>query len=226
MQSQLVHTRRAAERKIFPGRAAYPLNRNSPGLTYSAREWRGSLRASTWPCGWGGWRGLICLLFLLSGGIAARAQCSVTLAWDLSPDTNVVGYRIYYGVASQVYTNFVDAGNTATNTVSGLVAGVGYFFAVKGYDRGGVESAFSNEIGFTPTAQAPRVTLALDGGGQPMVQITSPTGQSFDIYATRDFSNWVLVGTVAPGSNGWCAFCDAGATNLPARFYRVQPAAK
>ncbi|MGA2661952.1 MAG: hypothetical protein ABSH34_31110, partial [Verrucomicrobiota bacterium] len=44
--------------------------------------------------------------------LAAYAQGqSVTLAWGPSTDPTVVGYNLYYGGASQTYTNTVAAGN-------------------------------------------------------------------------------------------------------------------
>jgi len=48
-------------------------------------------------------------------------QGSVTLVWTADSDTNVVGYRVYYGVASRVYTNSIDVGDVTNATVTGLV---------------------------------------------------------------------------------------------------------
>jgi hypothetical protein len=70
----------------------------------------------------------------------------LTLTWNASADTNVTGYKIYYGTVSQVYTNWLDAGNTTNFVVSGLVAGTTYFFAATTYDALGDESDFSAEI--------------------------------------------------------------------------------
>ena len=64
-------------------------------------------------------------------------------------DSNLVGYRIYYGTTQggpyfQSPGNGVDVGNATTFTVSGLTSGTRYFFvatAVATY-----ESLFSNEV--------------------------------------------------------------------------------
>jgi len=83
---------------------------------------------------------------------------SVMLAWDPSPDSQVVGYRVYYGVASLSYTNSATVGAVTNATVTGLIVGTRYYFAATAYNAAGDESVFSNEITFTPVAptnQAP-----------------------------------------------------------------------
>jgi Immunoglobulin domain len=94
------------------------------------------------------------VLFLLSGlaallPVSALATQSVTFAWDPSTDTNVVGYNIYYGTASHVYTSKVPFGNVTIATVSGLVEGTTYYFAATTSDALNQESDFSDEISYT-----------------------------------------------------------------------------
>ena len=102
--------------------------------------------------------GLLILAFL---GTTAQAVQSVTLAWGASPSPDVTGYRVYYGAASGVYSNSVVVGNVTTNAVPGLTSGVTYFFAVTAYNAIGLESLFSNEVGYTvpSTNTAPLVTI-------------------------------------------------------------------
>lgn len=73
------------------------------------------------------------------------AQKSINLAWNASPDTNAVGYYVYYGGASRHYTNKFSVGNATTATVSGLVENATYYFSATAYDSSGDESDFSNE---------------------------------------------------------------------------------
>ena len=113
---------------------------------------------------------LLCLLAdcWLMGIMAYGAQAStnVTLAWNPSADTKLAGYRVYNGVASHTYTNITQVGNVTNATVSGLAAGVTYFFAVTAFDSLGLESAFSSEISYTvPNSAPPAISLTAPVNG-------------------------------------------------------------
>ena len=69
---------------------------------------------------------------------------TISLAWDNSQDSSVIGYKIYYGVQSGVYTNSFSVGNTLTVTITNLSTNVNYYFAATAYDSDYVESIFSN----------------------------------------------------------------------------------
>lgn len=81
-------------------------------------------------------------------GAMGFGQYGVDLNWNHSPSPGVAGYRVYYGTTSGNYSNSVVLGNVTTNTFSGLMGGVTYFFAVTAYDANGLESNFSNESSF------------------------------------------------------------------------------
>jgi hypothetical protein len=104
---------------------------------------------------------MVCLL-IFAGTL--KAEQSITLVWD-PPDSasNVAGYRLYYGIVSGTYSNWVDVGNVLTGTVPGLVGGVTYYFVATDYDAFGTESIPSLEISYTiplnpGTNSAPSVT--------------------------------------------------------------------
>jgi len=78
-------------------------------------------------------------------GVCSNLTASVTLAWPASADPSVVGYKLYYGVASGAYTQTLDVGPATTATISNLIAGTRYYFAATAYNASGVESPFSNE---------------------------------------------------------------------------------
>src|SRR5271169_845445 len=80
---------------------------------------------------------IICILLSFNGS-AYAAQ--VTLAWDPETDPNVAGYRVYYGLASDQYSNRIDVGNQTSYTVASLQDGKTYYFAATAYDRVGDES--------------------------------------------------------------------------------------
>ena len=56
----------------------------------------------------------------------------VTLAWDPNTESDLAGYRVHYGTASNSYSVHIDVHNVTTYTVSNLASG-NYFFAVKAY---------------------------------------------------------------------------------------------
>ncbi|MGA2865253.1 MAG: MBG domain-containing protein [Verrucomicrobiota bacterium] len=76
------------------------------------------------------------------------AQATAVVLWDPSTDPTVTGYNVYYGAASGNYTNVLSAGNTSEATVSNLVPGVTYYFAVTACNVLGMESDFSNEASY------------------------------------------------------------------------------
>jgi hypothetical protein len=76
-------------------------------------------------------------------------EATATLAWDPSPSTDVVGYQIYWGVASQTYTSMLDVGMNTSATITGLIPGLTYYVAALAYSTNQIESPFSNEASFT-----------------------------------------------------------------------------
>ena len=81
----------------------------------------------------------------------------MTLAWtpptqntDGTALTDLVGYKIHYGTASQTYTETVSVDNPgiATYVVQNLAAGT-YYFAVTAYNSAGTESLLSDEVSAT-----------------------------------------------------------------------------
>jgi len=100
------------------------------------------------------------------GSWVAQAEQSVSLAWDANAETNIVGYRLYYGTTSQSLTNTVDAGTELTATVTGLREGVTYYFAVTARNSDGLESDFSDQVSYLvpviDTQPPPTLTLGAD----------------------------------------------------------------
>jgi hypothetical protein len=101
--------------------------------------------------GWGGWifPGLVAATILLGRFQISGAQ-SVTLAWNSNSETNLAGYRLYYGQASRSYSGIVPVGKHETSaTVTNLEAGLTYYFAVTAYTGDGLESDYSDEVRYT-----------------------------------------------------------------------------
>ena len=94
---------------------------------------------------------IILIIFLLwSRAVFAE---SVSLRWDApttntddTPLTDLAGFNIYQGTATGVYGSPVNVGYTLCHIVTGLTAGITYYFAATAYDTSGNESAYSNEV--------------------------------------------------------------------------------
>ena len=84
----------------------------------------------------------LALVFVANLGYSAE----VTLAWDPNTETDLAGYKIYYGYNNLTYHTCVDVGNINDVTISGLKDDQTYYFAVTAYDASGLESDYSNQV--------------------------------------------------------------------------------
>jgi hypothetical protein len=107
---------------------------------------------------------LWCLLLCASAHQTAYAG-DVTLEWDPNTETDLTGYKVYYGTSSRTYSTPIAAGLLSTYTVTGLAPGT-YYFAVTAFNADGMESAFSNEVSTTITGPDTAVPCDANGDGQ------------------------------------------------------------
>jgi fibronectin type 3 domain-containing protein len=98
---------------------------------------------------------LIFTLLLVAGcggGGNGESGGTIKLAWDPNTESDLAGYRVYYGTSSGVYDNSVDAGmgtpsgGLVTYSLTNLAKGQTYCIAVTAHDTAGIESQFSNEV--------------------------------------------------------------------------------
>ncbi len=85
-------------------------------------------------------------LFILVSSYPFVSVAQVRLAWDPNIDSDLMGYKVYYGTGSRSYGPPIDVRNATTFTVLGLTKGVTYYFAVTAYDSYNNESDYSNEV--------------------------------------------------------------------------------
>jgi hypothetical protein len=71
------------------------------------------------------------------------------LEWDPNSETDLAGYKIYYGTETGQYLSVVDVGNQTTYTLAGLQIGKTYYVSATAYNSAGAESGYSNEIVFS-----------------------------------------------------------------------------
>jgi hypothetical protein len=77
------------------------------------------------------------------------SAASVTIAWDRNAETDVIGYKLHYGILSQNYQHTVDLENNTNCSISGLAEGTTYYFAVTAYNDKDLESGYSEELAHT-----------------------------------------------------------------------------
>jgi hypothetical protein len=160
-------------------------------------------------------RWLIYAVMLIA--LPALAGNSVSLAWNPSVGINVAGYKIYYGVASQTYTNSIDVGKVTSAAISGFTGGTTYYFAATSYDVNGVESGFSNEAILTvlpPTA--PVLTSTSYVNGRFTIGVSGVTNQCV-VQASSNLVDWVSVQT----NSAPFTFVDPNSSQFIQRFYRT-----
>ncbi|MFH1822662.1 MAG: hypothetical protein ABH830_03095 [Patescibacteria group bacterium] len=103
------------------------------------------------------------MLFLLPFSAGA---VEVTLAWEANSESNLAGYKLYYGSRPGGPYNGADAieGNSPIDlpldylydinnpeiTLTGLTENETYYYVVTAYAEDGTESGFSNEVSFKP----------------------------------------------------------------------------
>lgn len=88
-------------------------------------------------------RAIVTLYYALLLCVTATAA-DIDLAWDHSLSEGVLGYNIYYGLSSGVYTAHVNVPYQTTWTLTGLGPGT-WFIAATAFDSES-ESEYSNEV--------------------------------------------------------------------------------
>ncbi len=107
------------------------------------------------------WFRFLPLLLAASLPASALATVNASLMWVASSDPSVTGYDIYYGTASQQFTNLLDAGDVTNTVVPDLAENTTYFFAAKAHDSAGDESDFSNQAAFVGVNATPESGIRL-----------------------------------------------------------------
>ena len=121
-------------------------------------------------------------LTAISVALAALGQMAsaailppVTLAWNQNPESDIAGYDLSYGTVRGTYGTTIKAGLNISTQVSGLTAGVTYYFVVVAYNTAGLRSPQSAEISYQGTIatpnQAPDSTISA-----PSANVTITTG--------------------------------------------------
>lgn len=159
-------------------------------------------------------------LFLFTTVTVAAASQTVSVAWDPSPDTSVVGYIVYMGTSSGDYLITNNVGQSVIATVSGLQPGGTYYFSVAAYTAAGVESALSEEIVY----EAPRVNPKLQVSvvaDTVTLKFSTISGLTYAVEYKNslDEPDWKPL-TLLTGTDGVVTHSETN-SGASTRFYRV-----
>lgn len=112
------------------------------------------------------------LFGLLICKISDAAQA--TLSWKPNSETDLEGYRVYYGEATRDYVISIKMPKSLTKyTIGGLEPGKTYYFAATAHDNNQNESGYSNEVSYT--------VPILDETPPDVINIEMPAGGSVNI---------------------------------------------
>ena len=158
-----------------------------------------------------GWvRGLFLLLVLLCS-YSALYGANVVLVWDANTESDLAGYKVYYGTSSGTYGSAIDVGKVTTYTVANLGPGT-YFFAVTAHNTAGLESGYSNEVSTTVSGTcsytvSPTLQTFGKGSGSGAVSVTATTGCA---WTATSSAAWVTITGGASGNgNGTVSYAVA-----------------
>ena len=156
----------------------------------------------------------------------AAQAATVRLAWD--PVSSVKIYKLYYGMASRSYTSSVSVTNLTAASVSNLLAGTTYYFAVTAVATNWLESDYSSEVVYTPsgpTAGPNLGTLQIQVNRTTKVATLSgvgtPSQTLYILVAANPSGPWGVLTNVVVAANGTFSCTDQTTASLNSRFYRL-----
>jgi PKD repeat protein len=149
----------------------------------------------------------ILFLFLLTVAVQAFAG-QASLAWDGSASPGVAGYMLYYGQTSGSYVAKVDVGNTTARTVTGLLEGKTYYYAVTAYDSSRTESGYSNQATSTVPYSVPGANFSANvtSGNAPLAVAFTNTSTGTITAYSWNFGD----GTSSTSANPTHSYATAG----------------
>ncbi len=85
------------------------------------------------------------MVMVLVGIVSVAHGATVRISWNGNSESDLAGYKVYYGTTSGSYSTTVNAGLNTNVDIPGLTEGVTYYFAVTAFDTSNNESGYSQE---------------------------------------------------------------------------------
>jgi uncharacterized repeat protein (TIGR01451 family) len=143
----------------------------------------------------------------------AWAATEVALSWDANSESDLAGYRIRYGTSPGNHSLGVAqvSAGTTTTAISGLNAGLTYYFVAHAFDYANNESFPSNEIPAVPvTVAGPILTLSLSDSPDPVAAGGNITYTlNYANTGDRDATG-VTIGSAIPANTSFFSATNGG----------------
>lgn len=136
-------------------------------------------------------------LFILLGAVGVQAaEGSANLSWEPNPESDIAGYRVYYGTPPGRFDQGVDVGKENKVRIGNLNAGRAYGFRITSFNELGLESHPSA----TQTFQTPGVDLPPQAFGSTHIL---GEGETLDLeLQASDPENFPLTFTLLSNPTG------------------------
>jgi hypothetical protein len=160
----------------------------------------------------------------------------VSLTWSPNPESDIAGYKMYFGTVSGDYPTVQDVGDVTSAALPPMILGRTYYVALRAYDTGAREGPLSAELVITASPPAPIATTGFAAGpsGQGSLEWKYPKTASsqadrFTIQSSEDLVRWSDAGAITPAEasrsdSEWLYFSVPFATDKPRQFFRVAAA--
>lgn len=140
------------------------------------------------------------ILLTAAAAVSGASAGAMHLRWDPVADTDLAGYRVFWGTSSGSYSQSRDVGNVTATVLDGLADCTTWYVAVKAYDTAGnVSASFSNEVSGWPRPVVAAVTpVAVEQGRTLTLAVT---GTNFLPGATVQLgASGIIVGSASVSS--------------------------
>ena len=168
-----------------------------------------------------------CWLMMLA---SASAERSVTLAWDRSPDSAAVGYRIYAREENITTPTSINVLGLTQATVPGLKEGRRYTFTVTSYNAAGLESPHSNAAEFVVPVPL-KLLPGASTSAPKRLQFPMVSGRWYEVQASTNLKSWTTIWQTGTSSTyAWAEYQDIDSAipvdprgaYFPKRYYRLK----
>lgn len=162
----------------------------------------------------------------------AKADVTIGLAWDPSPDPSVISYNLYQGSKCRNYTNVINVPAPSTFASVSIKEGTTSFFCVTALSTNS-ESPESGEISYSaslpPTNLITTVASSITPGMGPRkpstITFSASAGVTYELLASQNaqapLSNWTVICTYPAITNGNYTYTDVEGIRMSSRYYMV-----